>query len=95
MSEVSQLFFQHKELVELLIKKANIHEGRWMLAVNFGFSAGNFGSTAEQVVPGAIVAVLGVGLLRAAQDTPDALQVDASVVNPAVPKPSRKKRAPK
>jgi hypothetical protein len=66
MSEVSQLFFQHKEIVELLIKKANFHEGRWTLAVNFGFSAGNFGSTAEQVVPGAIVAVLGVGLLRAA-----------------------------
>ena len=91
MPEVSQVFFQHKEMVELLIKKADLHEGKWMLSVNFGFSPGNFGSTPEQAAPGVIVVVLGVGLLRAAQDTPDALQVDASVVNPAVTR-ARKKR---
>lgn len=68
MPEVNQLFFQHKEIVELLIKKADIHDGKWVLAVNLGFSAGNFGPTLEQVVPGAIVSVLGIGLARAAQE---------------------------
>jgi hypothetical protein len=91
MPEVNQLFFQHKEIVELLIKKADIHDGKWVLAVNLGFSAGNFGPTLEQVVPGAIVSVLGIGLARAAQDSPEALQIDASVVNPPVPR-LRKKR---
>ena len=43
MPEVNQLFFTHKEVLELLIKKAKIHEGRWMLSTNFGFAAGNFG----------------------------------------------------
>ena len=37
MPEVNQLFFQHKEIVELLIKKADIHDGKWVLAVNLGF----------------------------------------------------------
>ena len=91
MPEVNQIFFPHKEITELLVKKAGFHEGKWMLSVNFGFSTGNFGPTTEQAVPGALVALLGVGLVRAAQDTSDALQVDASIVNPAVTRP-RKKR---
>jgi len=91
MPEVNQLFFQHKEVVELLIKKADLHDGKWMLSLNFGLSPGNFGTTPEQAVPGVIVAITGIGLNRAGPDTPAALQVDASVVNPAVPRPPRKK----
>jgi len=91
MPEVNQVFFQHKEIVELLIKKADLHEGKWMLSVNFGFSPGNFGSTPEQATPGVVVAVVGIGLVRGSPETPEALQTDASVVNPAAPKPRRKK----
>jgi hypothetical protein len=90
MPEVNQLFFKHKEIVELLIKQAGIHEGKWVLAMNFGLSAGNFGPTLDQLNPGAVVAVLGIGLNRATPDTPDAVQVDASVVNPAGTKPRKR-----
>jgi len=83
MPEINQLFFSHKEIIEMLLKKANIHEGRWMLSVNFGLGAGNFGTVPEQIAPGAIVTVLGVGLQRAAADTPQVITLDASVVNPA------------
>jgi hypothetical protein len=83
MPEVNQIFFQHKEVVELLIRKADLHDGKWILSVNFGFTAGLFGPTPEQTSPGALVGILGIGLTRAAPDTPDALQVDASQVNPA------------
>jgi hypothetical protein len=91
MPEVNQLFFQHKEITELLIKKADLHDGKWVLSINFGLSPGSFGATPEQAVPGVAVAVIGIGLTRVGPETPAAMQVDASVVNPAVPKPSRKK----
>lgn len=90
MPEVNQLFFQHKEIVELLIKKAGIHEGKWVLAVNIGFSAGNFGPTLDQLVPGAVLTVLGIGLNRATPETPDALKVDASLINPVGAKPRKR-----
>jgi hypothetical protein len=90
MPEINQVFFQHREVVELLIKKADIHEGKWVLALNFGLSAGNFGPTLDQLAPGAVVAVLGIGLNRAPPDTPEAIQVDASAVNPGAAKTRRK-----
>jgi hypothetical protein len=90
MPEVNQIFFQHKEIAELLIKKADIHEGRWMLSVNFGFAAGNFGATPDQAAPGVVATVMAIGIMRAAQDTPDALQVDASIANPQPPRARKK-----
>jgi hypothetical protein len=90
MPEVNQLFFAHREVLELLIKKANVHEGRWMLAVNFGFSAGNFGPGPDQILPGALLSVLGIGMQRAAAETPEVMTLDAAVVNPT---PAKKKKA--
>jgi hypothetical protein len=96
MSEVNhQIFFQHRDIAELLIKKAGLHDGKWILSVNFGFSPGNFGATPEQAAPGVVVVVMGIGLAQASPESPAALQVDASVVNPATPQPPRKKRVPK
>jgi hypothetical protein len=82
MPEINQIFFTHKELLELLIKQAGVHEGRWILSAAFGFTAGNFGPAPEQMAPGAIVAITQVGIQRAARDTPDAMAMDAAVVNP-------------
>jgi hypothetical protein len=84
MPEVNQIFFTHKELLDLLIKKADIHEGKWMLAANFGFAAANLGQP-EQVVPGAAVALLAMGIQRAAPDSPPSMVADAAEVNPAKP----------
>jgi hypothetical protein len=94
MPEVNQIFFQHKEVAEVLLKKANIHEGKWMLSVNFGFAVGNFGAIPDQATPGAVATVLAIGIIRAAQDTPEALQVDASVVNPPSNASMRSRSAP-
>ena len=82
MPEVNQIFFSNKELLELLIKKADVHEGKWALAVNFGFSAGNFGPSPDQMAPGGIVAMMQAGIQRAAPETPEAMTGDASVINP-------------
>jgi hypothetical protein len=94
MPEVNQLFFTHKEVLELLIKKAKIHEGKWMLSTNFGFAAGNFGPGPDQLSPGAIVTVIGIGLQKAASETPEAATLDASVINPGPTKPMKRRKMP-
>jgi hypothetical protein len=82
MPEINQVMYKHRELVELLIKHAGLHEGRWILMANFGFSAGNFGPSNDQMSPGAVVALTHLGLQRAQPDTPEEMSVDAAVVNP-------------
>ena len=91
MPEVSQYFFKHKEVVEVLIKKLGLHEGRWQLIMNFGFGAANMGPTPAEVSPGGAVVVNAVGLQRATPESPESLTVDAEVVNPAS---SGKKKRP-
>jgi len=51
--------------------------------MNFGLAAANFGPTPSDIVPGAAVAVAGIGLLKAAPESPEALVIDAAEVNPA------------
>jgi hypothetical protein len=83
MPEVNQYVFSNKELLELLIKQAGVHEGRWVLMANFGFNAGNFGPSPDQAVPGAVVAVQQIGIQRAGADMPEQMSLDAAVVNPS------------
>ena len=82
MPEVNQIFFTHKELLELLIKKADVHEGKWVLSANFGFSVGNFGPTPDQIAPGGIVVLLQTGIQRAVPETPESMTLDAAIINP-------------
>jgi hypothetical protein len=83
MPEISSYTFKHKELLEMLIKKAGVHEGNWMLQMTFGFSAGNVGPSPEDLSPGAFVAVASVGIQVAPPDAPPGLTLDAAKVNPA------------
>jgi hypothetical protein len=81
MPEVNQYVFSHRELLELLVRKADVQEGRWVLLANFGFSAGNFGPSPNQMAPGAIVAVTQMGIQRAQPDTPEEMTIDAAAIN--------------
>lgn len=81
MPEISQIAFSNKELLEILVRQAQIQEGRWVLSVNFGFNAMNVGPSPDQLTPGAIVQVLGISLQRAAADVPEAITIDASTVD--------------
>jgi hypothetical protein len=82
MPEADQYNFTHKELVELMIKKADLHEGRWMMSITFGFGALNGGPLPEQVMPTGVVGVQKIGIIRAPKESPEPLTVDAAVVNP-------------
>lgn len=83
MPEINQYMFKYPELAEALVKQAGLHEGKWQLVMTFGLAAMNMGPSAAEVVPGAAVAVTGVGLQRVAEEFVDALTIDASVVNPS------------
>jgi hypothetical protein len=83
MPEINQYLFSHKELVELMIKKADLHDGKWMLLVSFGFGAANAGPAPDQVIPTGVVGLQSVGIQKATPEAPPSLTVDAEVVNPA------------
>jgi len=91
MPEINQYNFTHKELLESLIKKAGVHEGKWQLIANFAFGAANVGPTPEQLIPGAFVGVTHLGIVKATPESPEALTLDAAVVNPASSSTSRRR----
>jgi len=83
MPEIETYKFSHKELIELMIKSAGVHEGDWMLQVNFGFTAGNFGPDNENMMPGGAALINHVGITKATRESPKGLVVNAAKVNPA------------
>src|SRR5262249_42048626 len=90
MPEPTQITFTHKEVVEALVRKQDIHNGIWGLYVRFGINAANIGQEpASELLPAAIIPVLEIGIQRF--DKVNNLSVDASVVNPK-PDSSRKKK---
>lgn len=84
MAEPTQFAFNLSELATLLIRNQGIHEGRWMVAFEFGFAAANAGSSPSEIKPAAIVQITKAMLTRAPDAIPNesGLVVDASLVNP-------------
>lgn len=82
MAEMTQLLFSHKEVVTALVKEQGLHEGIWMLAVQFGMGASNVGQLDDgsDINPAAIIPLLKIGINRT--DKLTNLSVDAAVVNP-------------
>src|SRR6266513_3063043 len=95
MADPTQFVWTHKELLTLMLKDRDIHEGRWVLLLNWGMSPGNFGPSESEFSPGMLVASTRQGSLR--QDPgrptpPQELYVDAAEINPA-PKGTRARTA--
>jgi hypothetical protein len=80
MAEATQITFKHREIVEMLIKNQNIHEGIWGLFVRFGLGASNIGPSDDQLQPAAIIPVLEIGLQKFEKESN--IAVDAAKVNP-------------
>ena len=82
MAEITQLFYSHPELVTVMLKDRNIHEGHWIMIVNFGFGAMNAGQdeAGTDVSPTAMVGVNKIGIQQVPEPMP--FSVDASKVNP-------------
>lgn len=89
MPEIAQYNFSLAEVVEALIKKADLHEGLWQLQVNLNLGAGNFASDPNTALPGAIVTIGELGLIKGEPNAPRNLVVDANLVNPAKKRTAR------
>ncbi|WP_283441891.1 hypothetical protein [Noviherbaspirillum suwonense] len=82
-----QLNLSLSQLAEVLIKHHSIHEGLYDVSFHFQIAVGAVGPQGEQVVPGAMIGINGIGLAKT--ENPGPHTVDAAVCNPV--KKSRKK----
>jgi len=83
MPEINQYTFSVKELTEILIKNADIHEGSWMLSVGMGFSAINIGPEGAHRPAGIVIFdAVGIQRVQEGETPPPELVVNATSVNP-------------
>lgn len=100
MAEATQYLFDYKEVLEELIRKQGIHEGRWRLIFELGFVATSMNTpespdgAAVALRPAGIVLIQKVGISRTEEQSNN-LTVDASVVNPKPSAPPTKRTAKK
>lgn len=79
--------FSLRELTEVLVRAADLHEGRFELSAVFTMTIGSFGLNNSGPQPGTLSVLTGIGLMPATAKT--ATSVDASKVNPAPPVATR------
>lgn len=81
--------FSHRELVELMLKAADVHEGKWVLTVQLGVGTGNVGPSPTEVYPGVTIQFQKVGIQRLLEGAVEGtITIDAAVVNPPKSEPS-------
>jgi hypothetical protein len=87
MPDVNTLSFSYTELITMMLKVADIHDGLWTLNTQFSFLAANAGPTPTALNPTVVVTVTGIGIQRVTEAMPAGgsnIIVDAAKVNPAV-----------
>jgi hypothetical protein len=94
MAEITQYNFSFADVAESLIKRQNLHEGEWVVGVEFVLNVGAMGMNPVSVRPGVMILANQFQLSKAIPGQhPPGLVVDAAVVNPAKPpkqsKPSK------
>lgn len=94
-TEKNRISFNYQEVVECLIKKAEIHEGIWGISIGFGFGAVNVTdpNDEESLMPAGVIPIGSIGIERLEEHQKN-LSVDASLVNPSksqANKPKKKK----
>ena len=85
MAEPTQFGFDLKEAATALIKHQGLHEGVWIIGIEFGLAAGLFGPTAAEARPSALVQINKLQLVRHTDPNtePPHFAVDAAEANPA------------
>lgn len=95
MAESTQYMFDLQEVLEGLIKRQNLQEGRWKIVCELGFAGTNAavpGPDGETYVkPAAMVLIQRIGIAKT--DEINNLTLDAAVVNPG-PKSAKSGRSP-
>ena len=85
MPQADRHSFKLSELLEMMIKAADVHEGEWELIVNHLYGSGGFDVSETERVPSIIVAFAGVGIARLAagvEKAKNSVWADAAIINP-------------
>lgn len=77
-----------KQIIEVLIKHYDIHEGLFDVAFEIQVGIGSFGPTKESTLPGAAIGIGGLKLVRSAKA--GLHTVDAAIFNPPTRKATKK-----
>jgi len=83
MAEPIQFMFDHREVVELLVKKQDLRDGLWMLSIEFIQAAVTVPGPPDgkTLQPAALNIVSRIGLKKH-EGEPNNLTIDAAEVNP-------------
>jgi hypothetical protein len=82
MAEPTQYAFSWTELAELMIKKQGIHEGKWIVSLEFQINVGILGTAPPSASPGVMALCNSIQLTKAQEQSPQNMVVDAAIVNP-------------
>ncbi|HLA74327.1 MAG TPA: hypothetical protein VJM76_00245 [Gammaproteobacteria bacterium] len=81
MADNIEFTFSHRQVIEALLVKKGITEGKWALIVQFGFNAITAGPSDDELFPTAMVGVTSIGIRRAEEGTKGVI-VDATLFAP-------------
>ncbi len=90
MADPTQFTFSLIEATVALLKKQGIHDGKWILSIEFGLNVGLMGASPTEVKPGVMVLANNLVLQRAIEGSPPSQIVDAAVANPSIDKKAKK-----
>lgn len=85
MTKATQFLYPHRDLVTMMLREAEIHEGYWQLIANFRLGVGNVGASPQDAMPTGMVSFAGAGIQKfdrqEGQELPP-LTYDAAELNP-------------
>ena len=83
MAEIKQISYSNRDLLILMLKDQEIHNGNWVLNASFKFAAMNMGQNLDgtDAAPSAIATLAGFSLEKVDESLP--FSVNAAEVNPA------------
>ena len=83
MAEPTQFAFSFADIAKLMFQASNIHEGKWVVGIEYTIAIGNVGIVPTEAFPGAIIGAQRLLLTEAgAGPQPPNLIFDAAEVNP-------------
>jgi hypothetical protein len=83
MADPTQYSFQLSEIAELMLRSSGIHEGKWVIGIEFGVGIGPIPLKPDEAYPGAVITAnrLMLSALAGGPQPPN-LVFDAAILNP-------------
>ena len=90
MNGMTQIIYDPRELIAMILKERGIHDGMWTLSVEFQLGVGFAGTQPSQALPTAMASVSRIGIARANEQ--GGISFDAAELNPPPPQAPARRR---